>query len=183
MSDSDKPILPKLSIARPGQALEEFELSKSPVLVGRVKSTDILVLGDPAISREHCCFEIEPESGALTVRDMGSSNGTFLNGHPVGVVAEAVKPGDKIQVGGTVMTFSVDRPSQGAIVRTIKQKFYSAPLPPQPGEKERTFFGDGFCTCGRCGGTLTTKNHQPGEKVGCPRCRAVWQLPAAKPDS
>lgn len=183
MSDSDLPSrLPKLTIDRPGQKLEEFQLVKSPVLVGRVKTNDIVVLGDSAISREHCRFDLDAESGELTIRDLGSSNGTFLNGAAVGLDPLAVKQGDKIQIGATIVTYNIDRPSQGAVVRMVTQKFKNAPMPPVDGEAGRTVFSGGFCTCGRCGSTFSTKGRGPGEKVGCARCRAVWVIPVVKPD-
>ncbi|MCZ7643868.1 MAG: FHA domain-containing protein [Planctomycetota bacterium] len=176
---SESAIHPKLAIERPDQPLEEFQLVKSPVVVGRVKSNDIVLKGDSAVSREHCRFEIDPDSGIVEVVDLGSSNGTFLNGTQVEKNSRRrLKPGDKVQVGATLMTFSVDRPSAGAIVRTVKQKFYNAPLPPKDGEEKATEFGEDYCTCGRCGNTIGTVGLVPGDKVGCLRCRAVWTIPA-----
>lgn len=183
MSDTEMPAkLPKLAINRPGQKLEEYQLVKSPVLVGRVKSNDIVVLGDSAISREHCRFDLDTASGELTVRDLGSSNGTFLNGDMVPLEPTPVKPGDKIQIGATIMTYNVDRPSQGAVVKMVQQKFKNGPMQPIEGEVAKVVFSEGYCTCGRCGSTFSTRGFGPGEKVGCSRCRAVWRIPVVKPD-
>jgi hypothetical protein len=183
VSDADNPAkLPKLSINRPGQKLEEFQLVKSPVLVGRVKSNDIVILGDSAISREHCRFDLDTASGKLTLRDLGSSNGTFLNGSAVGLEPIEVKSGDKIQLGATIMTYNVDRPSLGAVVKLVQQKFKNAPMAPVNGEAERVVFKESFCTCGRCGSTFSIRGQGPGEKVGCSRCRAVWRIPVVKPE-
>ena len=184
-SDTEQPQskLPKLAIQRPGQKLEEFQISKSPVTVGRVKSNDIIILGDTAISREHCRFDLDAETGGLRLRDLGSSNGTFLDGAAVGAEPVEIRSGAKIQVGSTLMTYSVDRPSAGAIVKTIKQKLKNAPLPPQPGEAERTAFKNGMCVCGRCGATFGVGGKGSGEKVGCMRCRAVWTIPVVKAEA
>lgn len=184
MPDPDLPSsVPKLAINRPKRALEEYQIHKSPVTVGRLKSNDIVILGDAAISREHCRFDISIASGELTIRDLGSSNGTFLNGDSVGVEPLEITPGDKIQVGATLITYSVDRPSTGVIVKMVKPKFKNAPMAPQPGEAERTAFKEGYCTCGRCGETFSVRVCGPGEKVGCVRCRAVWKIPAVKPNA
>ena len=172
--------LPKLAIQRPGQKLEEFQLSKSPVTVGRVKTNDIVILGDTAISREHCRFDLDPGSGAVLVRDLGSSNGTFLDGQSVGAEPVELQSGAKVQVGATIMTYSVERPSVGAIVRNVKQKIKNAPQSPAEGDAERTDFKNGMCICGRCGATFGVGGKGPGEKVGCMRCRAVWRIPVVK---
>ncbi|GMV79749.1 MAG: hypothetical protein AMXMBFR7_09330 [Planctomycetota bacterium] len=179
MSDPAESLIhPKLSITRPDQPVEEFQLVKSPVTVGRVQTNDIVIKGDTAISREHCRFEVDSDSGVCELVDMGSSNGTFLNGKQLQKdERRRLRPGDKVQVGLTVLVFSVDRPSAGAIVRTVKQKFYNAPLPPKAGEEQATEFGEDFCTCGRCGNTIGTTGLVPGDKVGCLRCRAVWTIP------
>lgn len=170
------PTVPKLSVRRPGHPREEFELSKSPILVGRIKTNDIVIVGDTAVSREHCCFEIVTDSRDLSVRDLGSSNGTYVNGKTVGQSPHVLKPGDQIQVGATLMIYSVDRPSAGALVRRLKPHWQNLPWPPREGENERTEFGDGYCVCGRCGERFHIRAVQVGDKVGCVRCRAVWRF-------
>jgi hypothetical protein len=176
------PTVAKLSVRRPGQPREEFELSKSPILAGRIKTNDIVIVGDTAVSREHCCFEIDATSRELSVRDLGSSNGTFVNGKTVGQTPLCLKPGDQIQVGATLMIYSVDRPSAGALVRRLKPHGQNLPWPPQEGEKERTVFGESYCICGRCGERIHIRKPQPGEKVGCIRCRAIWRVPVVPAD-
>lgn len=171
------PTVPKLSVRRPGQPREEFELSKTPITAGRIKTNDIVIVGDTAVSREHCCFEIDSTTRELSVRDLGSSNGTYVNGKTVGQTPLVLKPGDQIQVGATLMIYSVDRPSAGALVRRLKPQWQNLPWPPREGEKERTTFGEGFCVCGRCGERIQLRKLLPGEKVGCVRCRAVWCVP------
>lgn len=171
------PTVPKLSVRRPGQPREEFELSKSPITAGRIKTNDIVIVGDTAVSREHCRFEINPTTRELSVRDLGSSNGTYVNGKAVGQEPLTLKPGDQIQVGATLMIYSVDRPSAGALVRRLKPQWQNLPWPPREGEKELTVFGEGYCVCGRCGERIQIRKLLPGEKIGCVRCRAVWCVP------
>ncbi|MDA7541335.1 FHA domain-containing protein [bacterium] len=55
-----------------------FELpSGKPFIVGRGSSSDTK-LDDAKMSREHCCLTVEWD-GAILVRDLGSSGGTFIN--------------------------------------------------------------------------------------------------------
>ncbi len=59
-----------------------------------------LRLRDPGVSRRHLIFEVT--DGRITLTDLGSHNGTRVNGHPVATVD--LRPGDVIEVGGTVLT-------------------------------------------------------------------------------
>jgi adenylate cyclase len=64
--------------------------------VGKLKEND-LVLEDPHVSRYHACFELE--EGRVRVRDVGSTNGTFVN--DLQIQDCALKSGDEIEIGGT----------------------------------------------------------------------------------
>ena len=64
--------------------------------VGSDPASD-LVLADPTVSRRH--VELERTSHGFVVRDLGSRNGTFLDGHQV--MQAMVQPGDKVQLGKT----------------------------------------------------------------------------------
>jgi len=55
------------------------------------------------VSRRHC--ELYEDKGALMVKDLGSSNGTYVNGKRV-LGQQPLKPGDVISIGG--VTFRVD---------------------------------------------------------------------------
>jgi two-component system response regulator GlrR len=59
-----------------------------------------LVLTDPTVSRRHA--EIERTVRGFVVRDLGSRNGVFLDGHQV--LQAFVQPGDKLLVGKTRLT-------------------------------------------------------------------------------
>ncbi len=58
---------------------QEYELSKASVTLGRAMTNDI-ILNDNRISRSHARLECGPQGCELV--DLGSSNGTWLNGFP-----------------------------------------------------------------------------------------------------
>src|SRR6185436_15876559 len=60
-------------------------------------TTNDLVLSDGTVSRRH--IEIERTPNGLLLRDLGSRNGTWVDGRRV--VQTYVEPGDKVQLGKT----------------------------------------------------------------------------------
>ena len=76
-------------------------------IVGRASDCDVCVCGearDLAISRRHCSLKFEPPN--LIVNDIGSLNGTFINGHSCEPPLMA-RDGDILSIGGTSMQISV----------------------------------------------------------------------------
>ena len=71
------------------------------IVIGRQAQCD-LTLRHEDVSRRHA--EIGFEEGRYIVRDLGSTNGTFLNGKEI-ERAEPLSPGDRIEVGPQVITF------------------------------------------------------------------------------
>jgi hypothetical protein len=68
--------------------------------VGREPGAAGLVIDDRGVSRRHARFLAN--GGAVTVEDLGSSNGTFVNGERVTGPVE-LAAGDEVQIGGTVL--------------------------------------------------------------------------------
>ena len=68
------------------------------VIVGRSADVD-LVLAEDLVSRRHA--RIAVEGGAVTLQDLGSTNGTFLNGQRV--KKARLSEGDRILVGGSLL--------------------------------------------------------------------------------
>src|SRR3954467_7020978 len=82
-----------------------FDLKEGVTLVvGRAPTSDVPVI-DPTISRRHA--EVEYRDGTIVVRDLGSSNGTFVNGSRVDETS--VNAGDTITFGK--VGFKVQRTS------------------------------------------------------------------------
>jgi pSer/pThr/pTyr-binding forkhead associated (FHA) protein len=82
-----------LSADLPGCSIPLQEL---PMTVGRASDAE-LCLSDPYVSHYHC--KIEQIDETLVVRDLGSRNGTFVNG--LQVTESPLMPGDKLTVGQT----------------------------------------------------------------------------------
>ena len=72
--------------------------------LGRSRQSDI-VLSDPNISRQHA--EIRPRGGSWVLTDLGSTNGSRLNGRPV-ERPEVIRPGDEIEMGSTLLRFELE---------------------------------------------------------------------------
>ncbi len=81
---------------------KSFELPGGvPQLLGR--SSEALELSDNTVSRRHA--ELTPDGGEWFVRDLGSQNGTFINGARV-EQRRRLAPGDQLRIGMTLMSFS-----------------------------------------------------------------------------
>ena len=74
------------------------------VTLGRSRQSDV-VLNDPNVSRQHA--EIRPRGGSWVLTDLGSTNGSVLNGRRI-EGPEVLKPGDEIEVGTSVITFEAE---------------------------------------------------------------------------
>lgn len=77
-----------------------FELPDAPTLIGR--GSEQLPLTDNTVSRRHA--ELFPREGSWIIKDLGSANGTYVNGIRVENTCE-LKLGDQIRVGRTLLVF------------------------------------------------------------------------------
>jgi Protein of unknown function (DUF3662)/Inner membrane component of T3SS, cytoplasmic domain len=80
-----------------------YPLSIGSTVIGRGDQAN-LRLPDVGISRRHARLDYDGAQVVLT--DLGSTNGTMVNGQRVSAVA--LNPGDMIQLGTTTLTFRVD---------------------------------------------------------------------------
>jgi PAS domain S-box-containing protein len=80
---------------RPGNLGRSFRVDKDEIVLGRAPESD-LVVADQAASRRHARISRTP-SGEYVLSDLGSRNGTFVNG--VLVRSVPLREGDKIQIG------------------------------------------------------------------------------------
>lgn len=90
---------PAVVLLSDGQPVRTLAVERR-VRIGRQADND-LVIADPGVSRHHA--EITNERGTCTLRDLGSTNGTLVNGAKV--KQHALQDGDLITVGSTVVEF------------------------------------------------------------------------------
>lgn len=91
------------------------------VRIGRSAEADI-PLDDPDVSRLHTSVTVE--AGRVTVADLGSTNGTELDGASVGERPVPLPPGALLRVGESTLTLSLERPATATGA--------ACPVPPPP---------------------------------------------------
>ena len=83
-----------LAVVRGDARPPYLPLGKREIRIGRGVQNDVVV-GDPKVSRIHC--RITREGDSLVLMDLGSANGTFVNGRRV--TRHILRPGDVIRIG------------------------------------------------------------------------------------
>ena len=81
---------------------EERTLDSKALTVGRGPQNDVTLDGDDYASAKHA--RIEPRGDGVWVEDIGSTNGTFLNGIKL-TRARKLTPGDVVRVGETELRY------------------------------------------------------------------------------
>ena len=79
---------------RPSSGLLQILAANSPVSIGRSPSCEF-VLRDDSVSRRHAM--LVRDGNRVVITDLGSTNGTFLNGR--WVTQAQVEPGDRVRLG------------------------------------------------------------------------------------
>ena len=81
---------------------EEFPLDSRPLTVGRGAQNDVSIEGDEFASARH--VRIEPRRDGVWVSDVGSTNGTYVNGERIDRPRK-LERGDVVRVGETELRF------------------------------------------------------------------------------
>jgi phosphoserine phosphatase RsbU/P len=89
-----------LYVTAPGMPAQKVLLDRPVTTIGRSSMND-LPIADKMLSRQHARI-VRDNNGGLSVEDLGSRNGTFLNGDRLNGI-QALKPGDRITVGGVTL--------------------------------------------------------------------------------
>jgi adenylate cyclase len=115
----------------PGHDGTTLPLREGITSFGRLPSNDVILLGD-LVSRHHS--RITFFEGRATLQDLGSHNGSWVNGERVS--SRVLKEGDVARVGNFRVAFHVGavqaNRSTGYDETTAAEKSSSAPSPPQP---------------------------------------------------
>lgn len=118
-SDFQKKI-PILTFIGGSQVGRRVLLADDSITLGRSHGSTIMI-NDPGVSRLHVKIEYDPQSSVYAVNDLGSSNGTLVNGKTI--KTSVLSEGDKIIIGQTVLRFSwidaVDMVFHGEVDRLI----------------------------------------------------------------
>jgi pSer/pThr/pTyr-binding forkhead associated (FHA) protein len=75
-----------------------YPMSAEPLTIGRAESCQV-ILGDTYVSQMHA--RVYPKDGEWLVEDLGSTNGTYVNGQRIAEVTR-LRKGDRVQFGNTV---------------------------------------------------------------------------------
>ena len=125
-------------IARQGMAwLEqpsgERRYVESELRIGRGEQND-LRLNDASVSRYHAF--LRRVDGRYLLSDVGSQNGTFVNGRQVHAPS-ALQSGDRIRAGTTELTFHLDVPAD-VPPAAISQRMTPGPITERPWPRKTT---------------------------------------------
>ena len=88
---------------RDGEGERTVRIPGTVATIGRLPECEIVV-HDPGASRRHA--QIRLEEGTYTVTDLGSTNGTMLNGQIV--QTRGLVDGDRIRIGNSVLEFHAE---------------------------------------------------------------------------
>ncbi len=83
-----------------GNAQRILSLRSHRVTIGRSDENDLILAQDPTVSRQHAVLELV--DNAWRIRDLRSSNGTFVNGIRV-TSSMQVNAGDRVSVGSSAL--------------------------------------------------------------------------------
>lgn len=108
----------------------QFEFKSAYCLVGRKNAT--LTVEDNLCSQQHLLLFQGPD-GRLWVRDLDSTNGTYVN--EVRAVEKTLNVGDSVRVGRTTITIAAFSPAKEGSITEAKS------LGSQPEQDEPTFIG------------------------------------------
>ena len=115
--------MPRLIVTKGVDEGKQFDLSAPAVSVGRHSSSTI-ALHDTQVSRKH--FELRLLStGGYEIVDLGSGNGTLVNGLPIR--AAPLRPGDSIVIGQTHLIYSAGRNDGGPSGLTERVRLLATP--------------------------------------------------------
>jgi DNA-binding NtrC family response regulator len=99
------------SAAHPHLRLEIDGSAPRPLLVGKSSACD-LVIDDPTVSRRHCALEVV--GARLRVTDLGSSNGTTVQG--VAIREAFLRGGEALEIGATALVVTRNQAGRNPVV-------------------------------------------------------------------
>src|SRR3954464_2543866 len=103
----------ELLIQCPDGQTKTIPLTGERLAVGRSSASELCFPEDAGLSRQHFAFGAQDRD--LTVQDLGSKNGTFVNNIPL-KARLILKPGDRITAGHLVVVYAPEEDPDAGIV-------------------------------------------------------------------
>ena len=104
--------MPKLQIVRHDGSQTDHELTEETLTIGRAHD-NVFPIDDVSMSSHHA--QIAPVDGAFILKDLGSTNGTSVNGTELVPETEyTLKPGDRLRFGHLDAIFDPENAEEGA---------------------------------------------------------------------
>lgn len=126
--------MPALIHKRPDGTEKRLEIGSKPLIIGRLPESELQVR-DAFISRVHA--GIGYANNTFTLKDLGSTNGTYRNG--ARVFECNLANGDKVQVGNASLVFEIDGNGDGILRQVPHMTTAPRPtVPVPPAEKQLT---------------------------------------------
>ncbi|MER7759257.1 FHA domain-containing protein [Streptomyces sp. NPDC097619] len=107
-------------------------LHGGPVRIGRSTDADV-PLDDPDVSRLHCAVTLG-EDGRVTVVDLGSTNGTAVDGRPVGSAPVPLPPGALLSVGESLLRLAGPAAATLTVTPDLEGRLRIGPTGSDPAE-------------------------------------------------
>jgi diguanylate cyclase (GGDEF)-like protein len=125
----------------PGRVFRMGAESKRAYVAGRASEADFAI-PDATVSRQHARFWIECGSGEdrALVEDLGSTNGTFVNGERV--CREQLSRGDRVVLGSVVLRYDLLDPVEVRVAEELEARVRSADLDALTGLETRRALED-----------------------------------------
>jgi len=98
----EKKPVPKITVSFQGVVVQEMPLTQERTAIGR-RPYNAVVMDDPTVSGEHAVLLMK--DGSVILEDLGSTNGTRLNGQVVDQ-RQALHNGDIVEIGGYHVRFT-----------------------------------------------------------------------------
>jgi pSer/pThr/pTyr-binding forkhead associated (FHA) protein len=106
---------PWLEVRTP-EGVRTATLGGTRVSVGKAEANDLALAWDPTVSKTHAV--LERYTGGWAVRDLSSTNGTFVNGQRIWG-ERPLQPGDEVRLGSTVIVYRASTPTRAESTVTV----------------------------------------------------------------
>lgn len=114
---------PHLIVLYPQTQFKQIPLEKGTITLGRGQDADVK-LDDELVSRKHCTITFDGKN--VTVMDLNSTNGTFVDGNPI--TSTVLDSDNRLQLGKMVLKVEFKDKSEEAFDRALYEAATMDPL-------------------------------------------------------